>query len=45
MNSTNKEIIVIFDDRELTNDGISNIVGSRKYGQILYKRKTIMIIF
>lgn len=45
MKSIDKEIIVVFDDRESTNDSIANIVGSRKYGQILFKRHSLFEYF
>lgn len=36
-----KDILVLFDDREFTNDQIRMLVGDRRYGDIIYQRRSL----
>lgn len=37
-----KNIILIFDDREIVSGDVRNLVGHRRYGEIVFKRKTLI---
>jgi hypothetical protein len=39
MKVNQEKTIIVYDDRELASDEISSIVGKRRYGDILYRRK------
>jgi hypothetical protein len=39
------KVIVIYDDREFVSDEINSIVGRRKYGDVLFKRKFLFEYF
>ena len=45
MNQINKKLLIIFDDREITNNDIGNIVGCRHYGEIIFKRHSLFEYF
>lgn len=38
-----KNITFVYDDRFIVSDALKNIVGIRKYGDIIYKKKTLLM--
>lgn len=37
-----KDTLLIFDDREIVSGDVRNLVGHRRYGEIVFKRKTLI---
>ncbi len=45
MSTMHQNILIIFDDRELTTNEVSTIVGIRRFGDIIVKRRTLFAHF
>lgn len=41
MNSSTNRVIIVYDNRDLTNSDIAPFVGTRRYGEIIYQRQTL----
>jgi hypothetical protein len=39
--ATTQKIILVFDDREFTQEGVRHIVGLRRFGSIIFKRRSL----